>query len=148
MSVLAGINNAATYRLKYTREGLSKQSQDTLKALSELTATDQSYSVYRKALHTLDPPCIPFLGVYLTDLTFIDDGNPDYLANGLINFGKRELVYGIISEIQQYQQISYPFPYVDNIASFLTDLPSNNDADLYTLSLIREPRNAKKEDIK
>jgi len=89
------------------------------------------------------------LGVYLTDLTFIDDGNPDFLPqNGLINFGKRELVYGIISEIQQYQQISYPYPYVDNIASYLIDLPSNNDSDLYALSLIREPRESKKDDIK
>jgi len=62
MALLAGINNAATYRLKHTREGLSKQCQDSLKALLDLTSTDQSYTNYRKALHTLDPPCIPFFG--------------------------------------------------------------------------------------
>jgi hypothetical protein len=41
-------------------------------------------------------------GVYLTDLTFIEDGNPDYI-NELINFSKRSLIYTVIAKIQQFQ---------------------------------------------
>ncbi len=37
-------------------------------------------------------------GVYLTDLTFIEDGNKDFIGH-LINFRKRELVSGIVAEV-------------------------------------------------
>ena len=53
----------------------------------------------------------PFLalggsGMYLTDLTFIEDGNPDEI-NHLINFEKHRKVAEVIAEIQLYQQTAY-----------------------------------------
>ena len=76
------------------------------------------------------------------------DGNPDILKNSLINFGKRELVYNILREIQDYQQTPYKTPLVDNIASFLDQLPHiHSENDMYDLSLLREPRNAEKETL-
>ena len=41
-------------------------------------------------------------GMYLTDLTFIEDGNPDKVGH-MINFVKRRLYANVIREIQQYQ---------------------------------------------
>lgn len=146
MAILAGLNTSAVYRLKHTRESVPKASLDTLQQLSELMDPGQAYSTYRAVLHDINPPCIPFLGTYLTDITFIEDGNPDYI-NGLINYRKRELVYTVIREIQQYQQMAYTFEYIDNIASFLTELPNNEEDVLYDLSLQREPRNASLEDL-
>lgn len=75
----------------------------------------------------------------MTDITFIEDGNPDFIQ-GLINFRKRELLYSVFCEIHQYQQTSYPFP--DTISAFLTELACNDEDELYELSLLREPRNA------
>jgi hypothetical protein len=90
--------------------------------------------------------CAQSRGVYLTDLTFVEDGNPD-TVNGLINFKKRQMIYNIIEKIQLYQQTSYKYPLVDNIAHYLTELPFNDDAELYDLSCRREPKNCKKEDL-
>jgi hypothetical protein len=45
-------------------------------------------------------------------------------------------------EIQQYQQIAYNFEYVDHIASFLRELPQNNDRDMFDLSKAFEPKGA------
>jgi len=75
----------------------------------------------------------------LTDLTFSDDANPDYI-DGLINFGKWELIYNVIGEIQQYQHVCYDFEYVDHIASFLSELPQNTEDDMFNISKSFEPK--------
>src|SRR5688500_9633776 len=67
------------------------------------------------------------LGVSLSDLTFAEDGNPDFLKQvfhwtfsnkclmrmkdgKLINWTKRELISKIIMDVQLNQQPSYTFP--------------------------------------
>lgn len=46
----------------------------------------------REALHRCDPPCIPYLGMYLTDLSFIEEGTPNFTDDGLLNFSKMRMV--------------------------------------------------------
>ena len=80
--------------------------------LDELMTPLSSWSKYRKKIEEVSLPAIPYLyeddenskliwhivsshyrfrGVYLTDITFIDDGNPDML-DGKINFPKHSLL--------------------------------------------------------
>jgi len=35
----------------------------------------------------------------MSDLTFLDNGNPNFLANGLINFNKCRLIHNRISDL-------------------------------------------------
>eukprot|EP00013_Stygamoeba_regulata_P005697 CAMPEP_0177640058 /NCGR_PEP_ID=MMETSP0447-20121125/6346_1 /TAXON_ID=0 /ORGANISM="Stygamoeba regulata, Strain BSH-02190019" /LENGTH=729 /DNA_ID=CAMNT_0019142115 /DNA_START=140 /DNA_END=2329 /DNA_ORIENTATION=+ len=147
LAVIAGVNSAAVRRLKWTKE---RQSKAQIAAYEELQATmssDQNYSAQREVIKTSDPPLLPYLGVYLTDLTFIEDGNNDMTKTGLINFNKRRLVYQVLVQIEQYQQVIYDFtPDPVALACLQRVQPKDNDA-LYALSLEREPRGKDKADI-
>ena len=49
----------------------------------------------RLALAESSPPCIPYIGLILQDLTFVQIGNPD-LLDGKINFAKRWQQFNIL----------------------------------------------------
>lgn len=47
-----------------------------------------SFKNYRAALRTAVQPTLPYLGIYLTDLTFIEEGNKNEIGSGMINWNK------------------------------------------------------------
>jgi len=148
LAIVSGLNNSAVYRLNYTRAELSEKALKTFDDIMQLMKTENSYRNYREALHNANPPIIPYLGVYLTDFTFIEVGNKDFLGE-LINFRKREQVAEIIFEIQLYQQGNNlhtlkPHP---KLVSLLNQLSVMDDTKLYELSMLREPRNAERTDL-
>lgn len=58
-------------------------------SVSQIVKSDGSFAAYRTRLHTINPPAIPYVGVYQSDLTFIEEGNPDKCEdNRHINFFK------------------------------------------------------------
>jgi son of sevenless len=109
--------------------------------MHQIMSREQNYKNARAYLHRVDPPCIPYLGVYLTDLTFIEDGNPDIIPDtGYINFVKRQKVSQVISEIQQYQNTPYCLRPVKEIADYLLAVVALDENECYKVSLEREER--------
>jgi son of sevenless-like protein len=112
-----------------------------------------SYRVFRRELEHVVLPCLPYVGVYLGDLTFIEEGNPD-MKGDLINWDKRKLVHNIIAQIQKFQMVGYNLqkePLIDRyLQETLNKAPGlfKDDREMYARSLLLEPRNAKREDIK
>eukprot|EP01113_Clastostelium_recurvatum_P051273 TRINITY_DN991_c0_g1_i9.p1 TRINITY_DN991_c0_g1~~TRINITY_DN991_c0_g1_i9.p1 ORF type:complete len:1470 (+),score=411.21 TRINITY_DN991_c0_g1_i9:4947-9356(+) len=77
MSVVAGINMSPVHRLQQTFKMVDASARATLDNLQQLLQPTGSFKSYREALSKSQPPCLPYLGTYLTDLTFMEDGNPD-----------------------------------------------------------------------
>ncbi|KAF9577223.1 hypothetical protein BGW38_007714, partial [Lunasporangiospora selenospora] len=90
-------------------------------ALQAVTSSAKSWADYRAELHAANPPCVPFVGVYLTDLVMIQDGNPDFLKSTEhhINFYKRVSTAEVIREIQQYQSVPYCLTPVPELQTFI-----------------------------
>eukprot|EP01120_Amphizonella_sp_Union-15-10_P012325 TRINITY_DN5451_c0_g1_i1.p1 TRINITY_DN5451_c0_g1~~TRINITY_DN5451_c0_g1_i1.p1 ORF type:complete len:588 (-),score=114.16 TRINITY_DN5451_c0_g1_i1:46-1776(-) len=139
LEIVSGIHNSSVSRLKSTMESVPKQQQQIFDELRELVAHQKNYDRLRTYLHCCSPPCIPYLGMYLTDLTFIEDANKDS-TNGLINYAKRKLQSSVIMEIQQYQQTPYCLESVRDIQDFLLNLKFYDEDTLYRMSCYIEPK--------
>ena len=127
----------------------------------------KNFGEYRETLHSANPPCIPFFGtspqirrlflgayydtgVYLTDLTFIEDGIPSLIKKSdLINFAKRTKTAEVIRDIQQYQNVPYTLQPVDYLQDYiLSNMQAAGDVhDMYDKSLAVEPREREDEKI-
>lgn len=68
-------------------------------ALRLLMSPERSFKLYRAALASCQPPVMPYLVIYLRDLTLIEEGSPDFIEGSLINFAKRSKVGDIIEEV-------------------------------------------------
>ena len=92
-----------------------------------------------------------FRGVSLTDLTFIEDGNPDFVegpeGTEVINFAKRRLVFEVIQNFLDYQNTAYNFLPIEPVQTLLKYLPYDTEKEQFDLSLQWEPRNAEATEI-
>lgn len=80
MEVVAALNSAAVFRLKRTWELLPRASAKEFSELDDLVKPQRSHAALRRAIgEGHREASVPYLGLYLTDLTFIEDGNPDLL---------------------------------------------------------------------
>jgi hypothetical protein len=137
---VSALHSASVNRLRKTWEEVPKSAIKQLEEFDALTSPNGSFMAYREELHNANPPCIPYVGVYLSDLTFIEEGNPDCLENGYINFFKRRMIAEVIKEIQQYQQAPYNLQVVPVLQKYLTNHKIFSDNDLFQRSLVSEPR--------
>lgn len=113
-------------------------------------ASTKNFGEYREKLRLANPPCIPFLGVYLTDLTFIEDGIASIVkTSNLINFAKRSKTAEVIRDIQQYQNVPYSLiPSLELQDYIVNNMKEAGDVhEMYDRSLQIEPREREDEKI-
>ncbi|XP_076046457.1 ras-specific guanine nucleotide-releasing factor 2-like isoform X6 [Oratosquilla oratoria] len=141
LQVCAAFQNSSVFRLKKSWEKVSKTTRQTLDKLQTLVSSDGRFRSLRDALHRCDPPCIPYLGMYLTDLSFIEEGTPNFTEDGLLNFSKMRMIAHVIREIRHFQQTPYKIEHNPRVTAYLLDTSLLlTDDELYRLSLEIEPR--------
>ncbi|XP_054160727.1 ras-specific guanine nucleotide-releasing factor 1-like [Oppia nitens] len=141
LQICAAFTNSSVFRLKRTWEKVCKTTKQTIDKLQTLVSTDGRFRNMREALHRCDPPCIPYLGMYLTDLSFIEEGTPNFTEEGLLNFSKMRMIAHVIREIRHFQQTPYKIEHNPKVTNYLLDTSRHLfDEELYQLSLCLEPR--------
>lgn len=131
MAIICSLNSSTITRLRKTWDIISPKRRQMLKHLQGIVEPNQNNKILRSRLHDHVPPCLPFLGMFLTDLTFVDIGNPATKTsdNGLtlVNFDKHTRTAKIIGELQRFQ-----IPYR------LTEVPELQEWFQYQISRVRE----------
>ncbi|XP_077173804.1 ras-specific guanine nucleotide-releasing factor 1 isoform X2 [Paroedura picta] len=141
LEITSAFNRSAIFRLKKTWMKVSKQTKALIDKLQRLVSSEGRFKNLREALKNCDPPCVPYLGMYLTDLAFIEEGTPNYTEDGLVNFSKMRMISHIIREIRQFQQTAYKIEHQPKVTQYLLDQSFVMDEEgLYEASLQMEPK--------
>nr|KAJ3421634.1 RasGEF [Polyrhizophydium stewartii] len=80
-SVVAGLQSTPVHRLERTQM-VGRRERAVFEKIAELASLDNNNDAYRRRLAHAKPPCVPYLGTHLGDLTFVyeclkkDRGNP------------------------------------------------------------------------
>ncbi|KAF8133461.1 ras guanine nucleotide exchange factor domain-containing protein, partial [Boletus edulis] len=90
VAIVSGLNSPPIRRLKRSWEQVSSRHMSQLNACEMTIDSGKNFTNYRSTLAKVAPPCVPFIGVFLTTLTFIQDGSKDTLPGNLVNFRKRQ----------------------------------------------------------
>ncbi|KAM7206390.1 ras guanine nucleotide exchange factor A [Naviculisporaceae sp. PSN 640] len=153
MAITCALTDTSIKRLKMTWDTVSIKRKDMLKSLQAIVDFNQNYKVLRARLQDRVPPCLPFLGMFLTDLTFVDVGNPATKTSDtgliVINFDKHCRTAKSIGELQRFQ-IPYRLAEIPDFQEWLSaqiervkekdKAGVNTQASHYRKSLLLEPR--------
>ncbi|XP_011630551.1 guanine nucleotide-releasing factor 2 isoform X2 [Pogonomyrmex barbatus] len=140
LALLSALDSAPIRRLEW-----QKHITEGLKEYCALIDSSSSFRAYRQALAETQPPCIPYIGLVLQDLTFVHIGNSDLLPDGTINFSKRWQQFNIVENMKRFKKGTYSFKKHERIMTFF-----NNFSDflceeaMWQISESIKPRGGKK----
>lgn len=121
-SIITSLQSFLITRVTAIWDGISPKYKELFEYLTSIIHPNKNYNIYREKLRdfiasnlkgSLDIPTVPYLSLFLQDLTFVVDGNPNHRTNTksfleqkLINIDKYFKITKIISDIQTLQ-VSY-----------------------------------------
>lgn len=145
MAIIAALHNSAVYRLYDTWEIIPQKLLDLFKFLSSFMNCNEgegNFHDYREGLKTTVPPLVPYLGLCLTDLIFISEGNKDYLdeEKNIINYQKMIKIGKVVRNITIMQQQPYCLDKVDFIQDYILSYKVLDEQQQYQESISREKK--------
>eukprot|EP01134_Creolimax_fragrantissima_P007957 CFRG7957T1 len=136
--VLCGLSCQAVFRIRQSWALVSDKSSKKFEQLQNTMAEEHNYRVYRETLKRAAYPKIPYLGVYLTDITMTSDAfkNADE--------EKHLVVSKLVQEFRQsVAESKYNSSINIEIAEIISDGQVMSDEEAYQLSLKCEPPSVK-----
>eukprot|EP01102_Stenamoeba_stenopodia_P001613 TRINITY_DN1144_c0_g1_i1.p1 TRINITY_DN1144_c0_g1~~TRINITY_DN1144_c0_g1_i1.p1 ORF type:complete len:605 (-),score=138.63 TRINITY_DN1144_c0_g1_i1:105-1919(-) len=120
MEIIVGLNLAAVQRLEKTWLSVPPKYMQMFNSMMSLTSSSQNYKAYREHVASIQGPSIPYIGIYLRDLTFVEDGNETFLnSTKIVNYEKMRMLSTILNEIKELQTQQYNIQQDKSILQYL-----------------------------
>ncbi|RKP21264.1 ras GEF, partial [Rozella allomycis CSF55] len=142
-AIVTALQSASIHRLRHTWDMLPKKYSNIYQSVNSIVSAERNYELLRKETdQSIDGPCIPWMGLYLKDLTFINDAYSNYIDAELINFQKLKIIYPIFKQIYLFKRKQYSFICFSIIQEFLTKDKGllKSESEQYNFSLLIEPK--------
>ncbi|XP_076821210.1 uncharacterized protein LOC143468106 isoform X2 [Clavelina lepadiformis] len=144
MAVIQSLNSSSIFRLTKTWALVNKHHKTTFDRLLSLVKEDDNRWELRSHMESIRLPCIPFLGMYLSDVMYINSAHPD--TGGLESHERTNKMNNILRVISEFQQSNYDHlqeqPHIKNYLNsvkYIEELQKFLEEDNYKLSLRIEP---------
>ena len=143
MAILGGLQHPAVQRLQKTWEAVNTRLMDKFAELQNLVSIEDNWSKSRAAIAESKPPCVPYIGLFLKDLIFLEDGMPKYCDEQpeLFNVSKQRKIARWILGFAHFQE---PPGYTEDIKAewigFLSELCFLSEATMDKASNEIEPK--------
>ncbi|EFC47370.1 rasGEF domain-containing protein [Naegleria gruberi] len=144
MAIIGALGSTPVHRLSKVWDEMDEKLNEVQNACNELSSPKGNSKNFRMAMNecfTNGKPCCPYIGIYLRDLVFTDDGNPT-IMDGKINFSKCINTYNVMYQILRFQGRPYEIePNNDFIKEMISfNEKERSEEELYELSLQIQPR--------
>ena len=113
-AILGALNSSPIHRLKHAWQKVPEKQLNQFESFKQIFVNTRNFRNFRTMFRNVSPPAIPYFGLFLQDLVFIDDGNDqfkqidNFKQHGvMVNFNKCVRTMDRIKNIRLYQTNSY-----------------------------------------
>uniref|UniRef100_A0A8C3AYQ1 Ral GEF with PH domain and SH3 binding motif 1 n=1 Tax=Cyclopterus lumpus TaxID=8103 RepID=A0A8C3AYQ1_CYCLU len=150
VSVVSALQSAPIFRLSKTWALISRKDKATFEKLNYLTSKEENYTCMREYIRSLKMvPCIPYFGIYLLDMIYIDSAYPasDSIIETEQRTNQMNNLLRLISDLQMSCNYDYlvTLPHVQKYllsVHYIEELQKFVEDDNFKLSLKIEPGNS------
>ncbi|KAK2951985.1 putative Ras-specific guanine nucleotide-releasing factor 2 [Blattamonas nauphoetae] len=139
MEVVTGLQRKSIRRLTSTWALVSRSRREEWERIVLLTELRGRFRNLRQRMQQSQPPLVPYFGLYLTDLVYINESQ-NVGPSGRVHLKKLSVEWKVIADIKKTALQPYALNVVSELWGYLLNVAGMGEEELMAHSLVIEPK--------